>query len=114
MKSTATLALLFVTFLSSVQGLAFVTGIMRPIVNPVAAMKSMRQRVPVMIAQNQESNKPTFLSNTAQANDEVANSKPSQVVDAAFGLDDSTRAYRSEMLDLVYARSMDRMDSFTQ
>lgn len=102
------------TFLStSVEGLAFVTGIMRPIVNPVAAA-FRRQR---------QASAPTFLSTAATADEDVlaavfATASPLLEAAAApqvvFGSDASTRACRSEMLDLVYQRSLDRMDSFSQ
>lgn len=107
-KLTATLVLLFATFFSSVEGLAFVTGIMRPIVTPVAAMRQRAATAPAIT---------TSLSTAANA-DEVSGPTAATKVDVAkkgvFGSDDSTRAYRSEMLDLVYQRSLDRMDSFAQ
>ncbi|CAB9511437.1 expressed unknown protein [Seminavis robusta] len=105
------IVLLFATFFVSAESLAFVTFIMRPIVNPVAAMKSMRQRVPALV--EKQATKATFLSNTVQANDESLINKPKAVDVPAFGSDETIGAYRSEMLDLVYARSLDRMETFS-
>ena len=93
MKFTA-LVLLCTMFLSSVQGLTFVTGIMRPMVNPVAAIRQ-RQFASVTAAKS----KPTFVADSSAP---------------AFGNDKDDRAHRYEMLDLVYQRSLDRMDSFSQ
>ena len=86
------------------------TGIMRPIVNPVAAFRRQRQ-----------ASAPTFLSTAATADEDVlaavfATTPPLEAAapQMVFGSDASTRACRSEMLDLVYQRSLDRMDSFSQ
>ena len=114
MKLTLFVLIVATTFLStSVEGLAFVTGIMRPIVNPVAAFRRQRQVSAPIIS--------TFLSTAATADDEVLAAVFAPVtatVQSApkigFGSDESTRACRSEMLDLVYQRSLDRMDSFAQ
>jgi len=104
MKFTAILALIFVTFLSSAEGLAFVTFILRPSVNQMTAFKTIRST---------PSTAPISLSNAANKEGEEA-IKINLDAAPVFGSDESTRAHRSEMLDLVYQRQMDRLNSFSQ
>ena len=119
--------------ITNVEGLAFVTGIMRPIVNPVVAFRRQRS-ASAAAAVTAPIISTSSLSTTATADDEVVlaavfdpSSSPAVVLasttsnmdetmqqqTAFFGSDESTRACRSEMLDLVYQRSLDRMDSFS-
>jgi hypothetical protein len=107
MKITTNLLLVATFFLSSVDGLAFVTFIMRPAINP---FKTMHTASTPSVA---------HLSNAANTNSislrqEAAACKLQPKNDDTFGSDASTRAYRSEMLDLVYQRQLDWLDSFSQ
>ena len=98
----------FVVNAPSVQGLAFVASMMRvPTVGPVAALKFLGRR-----GRNQpSSSSPMDGSGTvlkAQAN--VLSTKEIY----KFGADDdaSVKAMRNEMVDIVYQRSMQRLDGF--
>lgn len=97
--------------LPKTEGLAFVASAMRsPMVGPVAALKSLgrvRSPTPTTAADG-----PIVLNAGAIRNEEVESSK-SVLNSYEFGKDDdSVRAMRSEMVDLVYQRSLDRLDSF--
>lgn len=108
--TTLLFAFLFVvaTMAPSVEGLAFVAGIMRSPINPVAAIRTLRRSTPPP---------PTALTGTtvpSHDESEEAKVKPSAVTVAAFGCDSTVEAYRNEMRSLVYERSLDRIDEFSK
>ena len=89
----------------SAEGLAFVASMMRiPTIGPVAALKSFGR----MRTQPSKMDWPvTVLSQSARV-DAVAKDSTYQ-----FGSDDaSVKAMRNEMVDIVYQRSLERLDGF--
>lgn len=90
----------------SVQGLAFVASTMRvPTVGPVAALKFLGRR-----GRNQPSSPVDGSATVLSAQADVLATKETY----KFGADDdaSVKAMRNEMVDIVYQRSMQRLDGF--
>ena len=91
----------------SVQGLAFVASMMRvPTVGPVAALK--------LLGRGRGRTQPVSLMEgpvtVLDAQSGVLNTKDDTY---KFGADDdSVKAMRNEMVDIVYQRSMQRLDGF--
>lgn len=112
-------AVLFVSSVGNTEGLAFVTSIMRTPI-PLLALNPLK-----ILANRKSASTPSpstaAVSSTVsalQAHGEALPLQKQQVGGAAttsddFVMDDaSLRTFRSEVVDLVYARSLDRMNGF--
>ncbi|CAB9523149.1 expressed unknown protein [Seminavis robusta] len=113
MRLSNLILLALATLIPASEGLAFVASFMRaPTVGPVAALKHWGRRSPTTTTPIHQS--PVVLG--------VVGDNPNQEMGAAaekmpiyeFGNEDdsSVRDMRSQMVDLVYQRSLDRLSGF--
>ena len=106
MKSLFAMILL-ANAMGSADGLAFVTSIMRTPLVPVAALRAINPFPSNVVLNQASTHSEVTMANHNQATGAAEAASPKPVVE-----DTTTLAQRHEMVDLVYARSLERMNAF--